>query len=141
VSELGHRTEPDNLRETRALSRVHYLRQAAAWAPVVWFPAVLVLILVGNEALGLAVGIAGAAFSLILRGSLQRAGARGVTRGTQLSRVGFEKYGRTIVVRVAACLATATDTLSHSVRDSAGAQPVFCQNPELSVDVEMDSCA
>lgn len=61
-------SRPKDLGETEALLRIHHLRQAAAWAPVVWFPLVLVLVSIGASSVGLGLGIAGAAFSGILCG-------------------------------------------------------------------------
>lgn len=58
-------SRPENSKEARALQRIHYLRQAATWGPVGWFPLMLMLVSVGASslALGLGLGIAGAAFS------------------------------------------------------------------------------
>jgi hypothetical protein len=65
-SSLSRRPEKPN--EIRALKRIHQLRQASAWAPVVWFPLVLVLVSVGASHVALGLGISGAVFSAILRG-------------------------------------------------------------------------
>ncbi len=58
---------PESADEIRALTRVHYLRQASAWAAVVWFPVVVGTVSVGASSLALGVGFSGAAFSAILR--------------------------------------------------------------------------
>ena len=58
---------PENPNEIRSLTWVHHLRQASAWAPVVWFPVVLGLISMGASNVALGLGISGAAFSAILR--------------------------------------------------------------------------
>lgn len=66
--DLTNPSPPEKPAESRALMRIHPLRQAAAWAPVVRFPVLLVLVSTGASIAGSGLGIARAAFSGILRG-------------------------------------------------------------------------
>ncbi|MFT5442376.1 MAG: hypothetical protein ACI8W3_001418 [Myxococcota bacterium] len=59
---------PSDPEELRALARIGYLRQASAWASVIWFPTILVLFSIDQQAVAAAVVIAGTSFSGVLRG-------------------------------------------------------------------------
>lgn len=67
MSEIADSAAPASEAELRALGRVFYLRQASAWAAVVWFPAALILVAVDAAGWALGTLVSGAAFSGILR--------------------------------------------------------------------------
>lgn len=67
MQDLPLSRQPENPGELRALSRVQHLRLASAWATVVWFPAVLLLVSTGAPGWALGLCIAGASFAALLR--------------------------------------------------------------------------
>ncbi len=58
---------PRDAAERQALARIHLLRQVSGWGAVVWFPLVLVLVSLGHGSVAFGVGLAGGAFSGLLR--------------------------------------------------------------------------
>jgi len=58
---------PRNEAERRALEHVRLLSRLSAWGTVVWFPLVLLLISTQRASAALALGLAGAVFSGLLR--------------------------------------------------------------------------
>lgn len=54
--------------ERGRLEQLRRWRQAALWAPVVWFPGLVYGLLVGRFALAMTLGLAGLAFTALARG-------------------------------------------------------------------------
>ncbi|MCP5044554.1 MAG: hypothetical protein GY944_26285 [bacterium] len=67
IPELSQSCQPKSPREERDLGHISHLRRASAWAAVVWFPIVLVLVSTGLAGWALGLAISGAAFSGLLR--------------------------------------------------------------------------
>ncbi len=57
-------------RELPVLRRIQIIRSTAEWATVVWFPAMLVALSLGNGRWGGAIGMGGVAFAGILRAAV-----------------------------------------------------------------------
>ena len=55
----------------RAFARLRALRQAAVWAPIVWFPVALSLLAVGAFGPACAMLLSGVSFALILRAAVR----------------------------------------------------------------------
>lgn len=84
-----NRSLPSNPEELRAVTRIGYLRQASAWASVVWFPAILVLFSINQQA----VAIAGTSFSGVLRGIVALSRCPRCDNLYSLVSGGYQEYG------------------------------------------------
>jgi hypothetical protein len=62
------RGERIQMRERRVLEQLRRWRQAALWAPIVWFPLAIYALIVGSSTASIGIGLAGIVFAGLARG-------------------------------------------------------------------------